>query len=161
MEPLHLGGEFDLTLDDKSRLMVPAPLRKRINPLVHGESFQLGIPREGVLSLYPKLYFEWLRNKGPVDELAEDASRDFDRIAYGLGGPVDMDKAGRVVIPEKTRNRVGLGRDVTVIGVRDHIEVWNRSSWEAYVTDLLARRASIEQAVRQGRRTANDAQPGA
>lgn len=152
MEPLHLGGEHELTFDDKSRLMIPAPLRKRINPTVHGSSFQLGIPREGTLSLYPVLYFQWLRQQRPIDGLADEDVRDYDRLAYGAGGGVvEMDTAGRVLIPEKTRSRVGLGREVTVVGVRDHIEIWNRSDWEAYVRELLARRASIEEAIRQKR----------
>lgn len=152
MEPLHLGGEHELTFDDKSRLMIPAPLRKRINPLVHGDSFQLGIAREATLSLYPVLYFEWLRSQRPLDGLTDEQIRDYDRLAYGAGGGVvEMDKAGRVLIPEKTRSRIGLGREVTVVGVRDHIEIWNRSDWEAYVRDLLTRRTSIEEAIRQKR----------
>lgn len=154
MQPLHLSGEHDLTLDDKSRLMVPAMFRKRINPTVHGEGFYLILSPNRTLLMYPELYYDWLVAKQPVDDLPEEASKELDRLNFAVGGGVvEMDKSGRIVLTEKVRRRSGLERDVTVIGAKDRIEIWDRQRWESYVDDALARKSEIEASVRTARRS--------
>lgn len=154
MEPLFLSGEFDLTLDDKSRLMVPAPFRKRINPLTHGEGFYLVVSPRRTLNMFPQLYYEWLTMQRPVDDVPDEASVEYDRLSFAVGGGVvETDKAGRVVLSDKVRRRVALGREVTVIGSRDHLEIWNRDAWEQYSEDLLKRSGEVSNAVRTSRRS--------
>lgn len=155
MEPLFLSGEYELTLDEKFRLMIPAGFRKRINPQVHGEAYYLvvaGGPADRALTIYPERYYEWLKTRTPVDDIPGDAQMELDRLNFALGGGIaEPDKAGRLVIPEKVRQRTGLGRDVTVIGARDRIEVWNRDAWNAYSESLLARGDEIEEQARINR----------
>jgi MraZ protein len=152
VEPLFLSGEFDLTLDDKSRLMVPAQFRKRISPAAHGDGFYLVVSPGRTLKMFPNLYYEWLTMQRPVEDLPDRASQELDRLNFAVGGGVvDSDKAGRIVLNEKVRRRVGLGRDVTVIGARDHLEVWNTADWEKYSDDLLSRGNEIESLVRAAR----------
>jgi DNA-binding transcriptional regulator/RsmH inhibitor MraZ len=53
-----------------------------------------------------------------------------------MASKVEWDKQGRMSLSEKTLTRTGIGRDVTVIGARDHLEIWDRSDWEARFREL-------------------------
>jgi MraZ protein len=77
----------------------------------------------------------------PAEELLA-----FDQMNFALASRLEWDKQGRVLIPEKTLKRTGLEREVTLIGARDHLELWNRPDWETRREELLSR--SLEIAVR-------------
>ena len=62
-----------------------------------------------------------------------------------------LDKQGRVLLPDKMLKRAGIGKDVTLAGVKDHMELWNRSEWEDERDALLRRRAEIALKARQAR----------
>jgi MraZ protein len=51
---------------------------------------------------------------------------------FGNAERVDLDSQGRVVIPQKLRTGVGIGRDVIVIGVSDRLEIWSGDAWDRY-----------------------------
>jgi MraZ protein len=60
-----------------------------------------------------------------------------------MASRIEWDKQGRILFPEKFLKRSGVGKDVTLLGVRDHLEVWARADWEAEREALNARRAEI------------------
>jgi MraZ protein len=70
-----------------------------------------------------------------------------------LAGKVELDSQGRLLLNEKLRKRAGLKDNVTLVGVRDHIELWNTQDWDQYVTDNMAqfqkRAAEVRQEVLQ------------
>jgi MraZ protein len=51
---------------------------------------------------------------------------------------VELDGQGRLLLNERLRKRAGLKDHITLIGVRDHIELWNSESWEQYLSDHMA-----------------------
>jgi len=51
---------------------------------------------------------------------------------------VELDSQGRLLLNERLRKRAGLKDHITLIGVRDHIELWNSESWEQYLSDHMA-----------------------
>jgi MraZ protein len=55
-----------------------------------------------------------------------------------MSSKVELDGQGRLLLNEKLRKRAGLKDNITLIGVRDHIELWNTESWELYVSDHMA-----------------------
>jgi MraZ protein len=57
---------------------------------------------------------------------------------FALAGKVELDSQGRLLLNEKLRKRAGLKDNVTLVGVRDHIELWNTPDWEQYLTDNMA-----------------------
>lgn len=153
MEPLFFSGEYDLTLDEKSRLMIPAPHRKRINPAVHGEAFYLVMSHERRLWLYPDRYYEWLQNRDfEVDAIPRKELLAYDRLVVGSAVPLEQDKAGRVVLPEKSRSRVNLGREITVVGMRDHLEIWDRVAWNAAIEEALSKGDQLAERARMALR---------
>lgn len=153
-DPLFFSGEYDLTLDEKSRVLVPSQLRKRINPQLHGEAFYLVVSTDRKnLFMYPDRYYEWLMTHG--DEPEAIPSRDqmeHDRLAFGMTQNVEPDKAGRILIPEKYRDRTGIVREVTFVGAKNRIEIWDKARWEAESNGLLDRGPQIADRARMQRR---------
>jgi MraZ protein len=72
---------------------------------------------------------------------------------FALAGKVELDSQGRLLLNERLRKRAGLKDNVTLVGVRDHIELWNTQDWDQYVTDNMAqfqkRAAEVRQEVLQ------------
>ena len=83
-----------------------------------------------------------------------------DHMNFGTAQRIDLDKSGRVVIPEKLVKKGNLGREVTVVGIRDHVEIWNRSEWNAHEEDLENRRAEIAARARKSSKSAGSATVG-
>jgi len=64
--------------------------------------------------------------------------RDFERRIYPSAIEVDLDAQGRVVLPAKLRTYAQLTSETTIVGVRDHFEIWDRALWQAYQERLDA-----------------------
>ena len=70
------------------------------------------------------------------------------------------DKQGRVLLPDKILKRAGILKEVTLIGVRDHLELWNRADWEARREELERRGPEIALAAKKARELERPAEPG-
>ena len=143
-----LYGEFDLTVDDKNRLLVPAEVRRAINPDLHGDAFFLVIGSNRKLWFYPEHYYEELVATSPNDLVPGEDQLAYDQLKFAMVSRVERDAQGRMVLPERALRRTCAGREVTLIGARDHLELWNRSEWNRQFEDLFQRSTEIEQRVR-------------
>jgi MraZ protein len=156
---LLLTGEYELTIDDKNRLSIPSRVRDQIDMDEHGGGFYqvLGVNR--ILSLYPDKYYQRIALAVAPRMVAPDESLAFDRINYALAGRVELDRQGRVLLNEKALRRVGLKEQVTLIGARDHLEIWDQQQWEQYLEEHLLDHEQMllkarEEAMRRDRETA-------
>jgi len=121
---LLLTGQYFHAFDAKSRLTVPAKLREQINRSEDCYAFMAVYGFDGVLYLYtPKTYAQVAPQFDSALHTKRDV-RDYERIAYGLAERLELDRLGRILIPEYTRQQCGLSKEVAVVGVRDHIEIW-------------------------------------
>jgi len=134
---LLLTGEYELRLDEKNRLSIPARVREQIVPEEHGSGFYQVLEVNRVLSLYPDKYYQRLALAVAPRTAAPDESLTFERLQYSMAGRVELDRQGRVLLNEKLIRRAGLKERVTLIGVRDHLEVWDSSRWERYLEENL------------------------
>jgi MraZ protein len=66
-----------------------------------------------------------------------------------LASKVELDNQGRLLLNERLRKRAGLKDQVTLVGVRDHIELWNSENWEQYLADNMAQYQKQVSQVRQ------------
>ncbi|HEY8749531.1 MAG TPA: hypothetical protein VIM11_16225 [Tepidisphaeraceae bacterium] len=155
MRHLLLIGEFELGIDDKNRLSLPSDIRKAINSDRDGDAFFLVLGRNGKPWLYPELYYEQMVFQEQPEITPEEEQLDFDHMNFALADKVTWDSQGRMLIPDKTLKRTGLGKEVTMIGSRDHLEIWNRSDWQVRREELLARRAEVAIRAKQVRQTPN------
>lgn len=157
MRPLF--GNYELTLDEKNRLLVPSEIRKTWNP-EDAESLVIvpGVNRK--LWLYTEKFYEVMAAKMESELAPEEDKVLSDQLNFGTAQRVEMDKAGRVLIPEKLVKKGQLGREVTVVGMRDHVEIWNRSEWNAHEEDLENRRAEIAARAKRSSKSAGSATVG-
>ena len=135
---LLLTGEYQHVVDDKSRVLISNKLRNQIDAEEHGSNFYLILGANGILCLYPEKYFEQIALAVAPGTTAPDEAVAFERISFALASKVELDSQGRLLLNEKLRNRAGLKDNITLVGVRDHIELWNSESWEQYLTDHMA-----------------------
>ncbi len=134
---LLLTGEYQHVIDDKGRVLVSNKLRNQVDVDQHGGNFYLVLGANGILCLYPEKYFEQLALSVAPVGTAPDEAVVFERISFALASKIELDNQGRLLLNEKLRKRAGLKEDVTLVGVRDHIELWNTQDWEQYVADHM------------------------
>jgi len=132
---LAFHGTFEHTLDAKHRLTVPAKLRAAF-----AEGAFLVREADGCISLYPSSAYSALTRAAlsalnPLSAQAKQLKRYFHSNALA----VELDAAGRVMVPARLLHHAGIGRDVVVTGAGDCLELWDRSTWDSVDQDLMAR----------------------
>ena len=135
---LLLTGEYQHVMDNKSRILISNKLRNQIDVDEHGSSFYIVLGANGILCLYPEKYFEQIALSVAPGSTAPDEAVAFERMSFGLANKVELDNQGRLLLNEKLKQRAGLKNNITLIGVRDHIEVWNSENWEQFLSDHMA-----------------------
>ena len=155
-----LFGEYDLNVDDKNRLLIPSEVRSRIKPEEDGEAWFLVIGTDRRPWLYPEKYYEQLVTRVPGDITPAHDLHEFDQMHFALASRLEPDKQGRVVLPDENLKRAGIKKEVTLIGVRDHLELWNRADWEARREELERRGPEIALAAKRARELERPAEPG-
>jgi MraZ protein len=126
-----LTGTHPRTLDEKKRLVLPKKVRE-----------QLGDPATLFVTPGPDQCL-WVYTQASLEQLAErldqtpatDAeARVFRRLYFAQMEAVDVDRSGRILVPDRLLQFAGLEHDVALIGVRDHIELWDARRWQDYLT---------------------------
>jgi MraZ protein len=150
---LLLTGEYQHIIDEKSRVLISNKLRSQIDADEHGNNFYLVLGANGILCLYPEKYFEQIVLAVAPQTTAPDEAVAFERLSFALASKVELDNQGRLLLNEKLRKRAGLKDNITLVGIRDHIELWNSDNWEQYLADNMAQyqkqMAQARQAVLQ------------
>ena len=119
-----LLGEHEHALDDKNRLTLPARLRDQL-----GDRVVVTRGLDGCLYVYAAVEWAKLAERvGALDPLSREA-RTMQRWFFAAGSDAELDKQGRMVIPAALLKIAGIGREVTVAGVHDHLEIWDRAAW--------------------------------
>ena len=125
-------GEYEHSVDDKSRLTLPAKFR---DALVDGVVLTRGL--DGCVDVFARA--DWDRrvqeSLAPLNPFTKEA-RDLTRFFFAAAADADLDKQGRVLVPPALVKHAKLGREVVVAGARDHLEIWDRKAWAAHVTEF-------------------------
>ena len=120
-------GQFNHTIDEKNRLMIPRRMREEAGVKVF---ILKGF--DGCISIYKANTFESIVEKISTLSYNLKDSRDYIRNQLASAFEIDVDKQGRIQIPTQIMNKYGLSKEVTVIGVGDHFEVWNADKYAEY-----------------------------
>ena len=123
----ELLGTHSYQLDPKGRVSLPARFRETF-----ADGAWLTIGQDGCLFVFPSA--EWQRRSEEVAAvpLSDMAGRAYGRLFFGSSDEAKLDGQGRLTIPQRLRDRVGIRKDVVVLGVRDRMEIWDRTSYERY-----------------------------
>ena len=138
-----------MVLDAKNRLVIPAKIRAAMDPKKDGEGFYVLIGTSNNLELYTFTQFEEEAFQTEGTLLSSAELQDFYRISYATASKVEWDRQGRVLIPDTAVQRAKLGKEVTLVGARDHLELWNRPEWEKYVEARLTGVAELRARARE------------
>ena len=156
MEHAILFGEHELTIDEKNRIVVPAEVRNSIEASRDGEAFFLIIGPNRKPWVYPDRYYQSLVSQKAEQELTpDDDLLLFDQMNFAMASRVEPDKQGRLTLPEKLLRRTGIEREISLIGVRDHLELWNRAEWEAQFHENLQKLPEIARRAKDARRNSS------
>lgn len=120
-------GEYTHIIDSKKRLAVPVKFR---NGLGKEAVITRGLERN--LFLYPKSEWQVLAEKLSSLPFSQADARGLNRIMLAGAMEVDVDKAGRILIPDYLKEYASLKKEITVIGLYNRIEIWGKQIWTAY-----------------------------
>jgi MraZ protein len=129
---MALTGTYDRSLDDKQRLAIPRPLKDGFRD-GDSEDLYLAPGNEGCLALYSLQGFEAFAARMASLSTGRVEVRNFLRLFYGRAERVQVDKQSRIRIPERLLKLAGLTHDVVLIGVHDHVEIWDRERWDSFL----------------------------
>jgi len=86
------------------------------------------------LFLFPKEEWDKLAEKLATLPLGQSDTRAFARLMLAGAMDVELDKQGRVILPEYLRKYASLGKTVVVAGLYNRMEIWDETKWEEYKT---------------------------
>lgn len=128
------GSSFH-TIDAKGRVIIPARFREAIN--ADGSDGIMVSGMDGCLVSYP--FNEWSKIEKRILSLAEKSAsmRRFRRLFIGGAFECGIDKQDRILIPPSLRSYAGLDKEIVLVGVLDHFEIWSRTNWDMENENLM------------------------
>ena len=120
-------GEYLYIIDHKKRLAIPSKFRKNLG--------KKAIVTKGIdtcLVVYPTI--EWAKVAKKLETLPTSKldARGFVRIMLSGAVDVNLDKLGRILIPDYLKKYAGLKKEVIILGLSNRIEVWDKTKWNTY-----------------------------
>ena len=131
-------GEYHHTLDEKGRLAIPVKFRASLS---EGAVVTRGLDHS--LFLYPEAEWQKLAERLAALPLSQADTRAFTRLMLAGAMEVDVDKSGRILVPEYLRVYAGMRKDVVVAGLYNRIELWDAEMWRTEASKTEAQGNAI------------------
>ena len=129
-----LIGEYSHTIDEKGRTSLPSKFRKEMGGKV---VIAPGIDNcLFVFTVKGWKEFALRLSRSDSSSVLQADNRNFNRLIIGRAVEVEVDAAGRMLVPVHLRSHAGLESDVTIIGIVNRVEMWDTKAWEAYRTEF-------------------------
>lgn len=157
-------GRYEHTIDAKNRLAIPSDIRKRLRR--GAEQADADVVLYVTLDESRKRLCIWPEDK--FDQRAEELDRSergpqemlpYERVFFSMATATELDGQGRVRLPDDLMQMSGVSGEVTILGVKDHLEVWNRADWTSYLQSMLAENPMVLMNPRQALRNEPKQQP--
>ena len=120
-------GEYSHKIDDKGRLAIPMKFRKKLGKGAVGTR---GL--DSSLFLFPKEEWDKLAERLARLPLGNAGSRALSRLMLAGAMEAELDKQGRIVLPDYLRAYASMNKEVVVAGLYDRVEIWDAKHWSAY-----------------------------
>ena len=124
-------GEYEHNIDDKGRLAVPARFREALGD---GVVITRGFDR--CLMGFPRSMWEQLAQQVSGLSLGQSDARNIRRLLFSGAADVQLDRQGRILIPQGLREYAGLGEQIIVAGLNTHFEIWSDTRWREVLDGL-------------------------
>ncbi|WP_297572695.1 division/cell wall cluster transcriptional repressor MraZ [uncultured Deefgea sp.] len=128
-----LGGVSSLSLDSKGRLAMPAKYRALL--LNTEGQLVITIDPAGCLLIYPEA--QWIPVRDQLNTLS-GSKMSVRRLIVGHAEDIEMDTAGRILIPATLRQRAQLNKAVALVGMGNKFELWDEAKWNAVTDSVMA-----------------------
>jgi MraZ protein len=127
---LLFSGNYNYSLDEKNRLVVPVKFREILGAegveklyVVKGDSYLYVFPFPVFLELYENLK-SW--------DFTQESNQNYVRLLFADALDVVPDKQGRIGLRKEMCEEVGIGHEVTIIGVLNRMEIWSPDRWKEF-----------------------------
>ena len=120
-------GEYSHSIDPKKRLAIPAKFRSDLKNKV---VITRGLDK--CLFIYPMKVWEALAEKLGNLPVGESGTRSFIRLMLAGATDVEVDKQGRILVPDYLKDYAGLSKEVVVAGLYNRLEIWDGKKWDEY-----------------------------
>lgn len=128
-------GSYEHKLDSKGRMVLPASFRDVLGSTVVAA---IGIGSARFVSIYSLGEWEIFTAKLDNVALKSAGGRELKRLVSSSARPLEIDTAGRILLPQNLRNMAGIAQEVSVNGNGDHLEVWNMDAWSDYMQSMFS-----------------------
>ena len=126
-----LLGEFTHTLDDKNRLTLPKKFKSEL-----GKKVVVTRGLDSSLFIYSEKEWKKITEKMSELSMTHSDSRGFSRFFLAGAAEAELDKAGRMLVPEHLKDFAKLSKEVVLTGVQSRVELWDAKEWAAYKRKL-------------------------
>ena len=120
-------GEYLHSLDLKGRVIIPSKFREDL-----GGDFIMTKGLDNCLFVYPKTEWDSFESKLKQLPITSKDARAFVRVFFAGASECELDKQGRVTIPQNLREHGKIDKDIVIIGVSTRLEIWGKEEWENY-----------------------------
>ena len=124
-------GEYSHSLDSKKRLTIPSRFRDELRD---GAYVMEGL--DGNLNVFTPAVFEKILENISALSLTDDNVRDIRRKFFGRSGYLEIDNAGRILIPDFLRQTAGIESEAVLTGAGSYFEIWSPESWQQCLSRL-------------------------
>lgn len=128
------GGVSSLNIDSKGRLAIPAKHREVLSNLSQNR-LVITIEPSGCLLIYPEA--EWLPVRDKLNALS-GVQMPIRRLIVGHAEEIEIDNAGRVLVPPRLRILAQLNKEVALVGMGNKFELWDEGRWSEQVVSTMA-----------------------
>ena len=118
-------GEYNHTIDAKGRLIVPSKFRETL-----GDTFVVTKGLDGCLFVYDNAEWNAFEEKLRSLPITNKEARQFARFFLAGAAEVEVDKQGRILVPNILREFAQINKEVVLIGVASRIEIWSKERFE-------------------------------
>jgi MraZ protein len=124
-------GEFDHSIDDKGRVAIPARFRDELS-----EGVILTRGFDHCLQAFPRPTWQELAQRISALSLGNEEARNLRRLLFSGAAEVEIDRQGRILIPQSLREYAGMNERVIIAGMNTYFELWSDERWKMVLTNL-------------------------
>lgn len=135
-------GEYQHSIDEKGRLAVPSKFRSKLSK---GAVVTKGL--DNCLFLYTNEEWEKLATKLASLPISKSNTRAFARLMLAGAMDVQLDKQGRIVLPEYLRKYAGMKKKSIIAGLYNRLEIWDEDQWNKYKQGTEKQSSDIAEAL--------------
>jgi MraZ protein len=128
-------------IDGKGRVTVPSNYRTQMMEEAHGSLIVTIDPEERILLLYPFPIWQGIEEKLESLPTFQPAARRIQRLLIGHATELELDKQGRILLPNLLREYADLDKNIMLVGQGKKIEIWNEPMWEDARATWLSKNA--------------------